>query len=105
MTPHIPPSEESATQRDRQMARMFAALRVGTTTFGVLAGVACYLALDQFTAIGIIPSFLAGLGFALLTRTSALALGRDWLVNTAHRAAERQQESMLPTKKQETGTR
>lgn len=85
------------TQRERQLQRAMIALRLGATTFGVLAGVVCYVALDQFTAIGIIPSFVIGLVFALMTRTAAAALARDWLLRNASRAAdERREESATP---------
>lgn len=86
----------SAAQRDRQLARTLAALRLGATTFGVLAGVACYIVLDQFTAIGMIPAFALGLVFALLTRTAAASLARDWLVRTASRAADERRDSATP---------
>ncbi|HEY1387654.1 MAG TPA: hypothetical protein VGF38_03840 [Ktedonobacterales bacterium] len=74
------------TERDRQLQRTLLAIRLGATVFGVLAGVVCYIALDQFTAIGLVPAFIIGLIFALLTRTASASLARDWLVRTASRA-------------------
>jgi hypothetical protein len=78
----------SPTERQRQMQlqRTMLAIRLGATVFGVLAGVVCYLALDQFTAIGLVPAFVIGLIFALLTRTASASLARDWLVRNASRA-------------------
>jgi hypothetical protein len=64
------------------------ALRFGATLFGVLAGIACYIGLDQLTAIGMVPAFIVGLVFALLTRTAAAALAQDWLLRSARRAAD-----------------
>jgi hypothetical protein len=69
------------------------ALRLGATVFGVLAGVACYLALNEFTPIGMVPAFIIGLVFALLTRTAAASLARDWLVRSASRAATSDQDA------------
>lgn len=80
-------SARGMTRRDRQLARTFAALRLGATTFGVLVGVATYVLLDQFTAIGIIPSFVVGLCFALTTRTAAASLAREWLLSVSNRAS------------------
>lgn len=74
------------TARDRQLQRTLLAIRLGATIFGVLAGIVCYLALDQFTAIGLVPAFVIGLIFALLTRTASASLARDWLVRNASRA-------------------
>ena len=73
-------------QRQMQLQRTMLAIRLGATVFGVLAGVVCYLALDQFTAIGLVPAFVIGLIFALLTRTASASLARDWLVRNASRA-------------------
>ena len=87
---------QSVAQRDRQMARTLAALRLGATTFGVLAGVACYVVLDQFTTIGLVPAFVLGLFFALLTRTATASLARDWLMRAASRAADEQRDSATP---------
>ena len=74
------------TQRERQLQRTLLAIRLGATVFGVLAGIVCYVALDQFTAIGLVPAFVIGLIFALLTRTASASLARDWLVRNASRA-------------------
>ena len=82
----------SPTERDRQLQRTLLAIRLGATIFGVLAGVICYLALDQFTAIGIVPAFVIGLVFALLTRTASASLARDWLVRNATRANNRRND-------------
>ncbi len=79
--------------RERQLQRTLLAIRLGATVFGVLAGVVCYLALDQFTAIGLVPAFVIGLIFALLTRTASASLARDWLVRNASRANERRGDS------------
>lgn len=76
----------TAAERERQTRRILMALRLGATTFAMLAGVACYIALDQFTPIGMIPAFVIGLVFALLTRTAAASLARDWLMRSANRA-------------------
>ncbi|HET8907330.1 MAG TPA: hypothetical protein VFN11_10230 [Ktedonobacterales bacterium] len=76
----------TAAERERQRRRILTALRLGATTFAMLAGVACYIALDQFTPIGMIPAFVIGLVFALLTRTAAASLARDWLMRSANRA-------------------
>jgi hypothetical protein len=76
----------STVERERQLRRTLYALRLGATTFAMLAGVVCYIALDQFTAIGMIPAFVIGLVFALLTRTAAASLARDWLMRSANRA-------------------
>ncbi len=75
-----------SAERERQLQRTLIAIRIGATVFGVLAGVVCYVGLDQFTSIGIVPSFVIGLIFALLTRTAAASLARDWLVRNASRA-------------------
>jgi hypothetical protein len=75
------------------MARMLLALRLGATMFGVLAGIACYILLDQFTAIGMIPAFVLGLIFALLTRVAAASLARDWLTRAASRSANERQDA------------
>jgi len=75
----------SPTGRGRQLQRTEIAIRLGATIFGVLAGVVCYVALDQFTAIGLLPAFVIGLVFALLTRTASASLARDWWVRTASR--------------------
>ncbi len=71
------------TSRERQLQRTLLAIRLGATVFGVLAGLVCYVALDQFTAIGLVPAFVIGLIFALLTRTASASLARDWLVRNA----------------------
>lgn len=92
MARQTPPSARQA-QRNRQLTRTMLALRLGATVFGVLAGVACYLALDEFTTIGLVPAFVIGLIFALLTRTAAASLARDWLLHNARRAHDDQQES------------
>jgi Na+/glutamate symporter len=86
------PSARQA-QRNRQLTRTMLALRLGATVFGVLAGVACYLALEEFTTIGLVPAFVIGLIFALLTRTAAASLARDWLLHNARRARDDHQES------------
>ena len=90
---HPTPSE---AQRARQLTRTLLALRLGATVFGVLAGIACYLALDELTTIGLVPAFVIGLIFALLTRTAAASLARDWLVRSASRAATRQDAPPRP---------
>lgn len=92
MARQTPPSARQA-QRNRQLTRTMLALRLGATVFGVLAGVACYLALDEFTTIGLVPAFVIGLIFALLTRTAAASLARDWLVRSASRAATSDQDA------------
>lgn len=84
------------TQRQRQLQRTEIAIRLGATVFGVLAGVVCYLALDQFTAIGLVPAFVIGLVFALLTRTASASLARDWLVRNATRANDSRRDSAPP---------
>ena len=84
------------TQRERQVQRTLLAIRLGATVFGVLAGVVCYLALDQFTAIGLVPAFVIGLIFALLTRTASASLARDWLVRNASRANDARRDSSPP---------
>ena len=84
------------TQRQRQLQRTEIAIRLGATVFGVLAGIVCYLALDQFTAIGLVPAFVIGLVFALLTRTASASLARDWLVRNASRANNRRTDSSPP---------
>jgi uncharacterized paraquat-inducible protein A len=76
----------TAAERERQRRRTLTALRLGATTFAMLAGVACYIALDQFTSIGMGSAFVLGLIFALLTRTAAASLARDWLMRSATRA-------------------
>ena len=78
----------SEARRARQFTRTMLALRLGATVFGVLAGVACYLALDEFTSIGLAPAFIIGLVFALLTRAAAASLAHDWLLRSAHRARQ-----------------
>jgi hypothetical protein len=83
-------------QRQRQLQRTEIAIRLGATVFGVLAGIVCYLALDQFTAIGLVPAFVIGLVFALLTRTASASLARDWLVRNASRANNRRTDSSPP---------
>ena len=93
MAPQTPPSARRAARPNRQMTRTMLALRLGATVFGVLAGVACYLALDEFTTIGLVPAFVIGLIFALLTRTAAASLARDWLLRSARRASEDRQQS------------
>lgn len=92
MARQTPPSARQA-RPNRQMTRTMLALRLGATVFGVLAGVACYLALDEFTTIGLVPAFVIGLIFALLTRTAAASLARDWLLRSARRASEDRQQS------------
>jgi hypothetical protein len=92
MAQRTPPSAQS----NRQLNRALMALRLGATAFGVLTGVACYVILDQFTAIGMVPAFVAGLVFALLTRTAAASLAHDWLVRSASRASEGRQEQRHP---------
>lgn len=84
------------TTRERQLQRTLLAIRLGATVFGVLAGVVCYLALDQFTAIGLVPAFVIGLVFALLTRTASASLARDWLVRTASRANDGRRDPPPP---------
>ena len=90
---HPTPSE---AQRARQLTRTLLALRLGATVFGVLAGIACYLALEEFTPIGMVPAFIIGLVFALLTRVAAASLARDWLLHSARRARQERQESPCP---------
>lgn len=87
-----------SAQSNRQLNRALLALRLGATAFGVLTGVACYVILDQFTAIGMVPSFAAGLAFALLTRTAAASLARDWLLQSARRTSEGHQDSPTSSK-------
>lgn len=87
----------SPTQHDRQLQRTLLAIRLGATIFGVLAGVVCYLALDQFTAIGLVPAFVIGLIFALLTRTASASLARDWLVRNASRANNGRRDPSPPS--------
>jgi|SRR5512146_34308 flagellar biosynthesis protein FliR len=87
----------SPTQPDRQLQRTLLAIRLGATIFGVLAGVVCYLALDQFTAIGLVPAFVIGLIFALLTRTASASLARDWLVRNASRANNGRRDPSPPS--------
>jgi hypothetical protein len=82
----------SPTGRGRQLQLTEIAIRLGATVFGVLAGVVCYVALDQFTAIGLLPAFVIGLIFALLTRTASASLARDWLVRNATRANNRRND-------------
>jgi hypothetical protein len=84
------------TARERQLQRTLLAIRLGATVFGVLAGVVCYLALDQFTAIGLVPAFVIGLIFALLTRTASASLARDWLVRNASRASDGRRDPPPP---------
>ncbi|HEU4785332.1 MAG TPA: hypothetical protein VFS83_18480 [Ktedonobacterales bacterium] len=84
------------TGRQRQLQRTLLAIRLGATVFGVLAGVICYLALDQFTAIGLVPAFVIGLVFALLTRTASASLARDWLVRNASRANDGRRDPPPP---------
>jgi hypothetical protein len=86
----------SPTERDRQLQRTLLAIRLGATVFGVLAGVVCYLALGQFTAIGLVPAFVIGLIFALLTRTASASLARDWLVRNASRAGDGRRDPPPP---------
>ena len=88
-----PSAANGAARRNRQLTRAMLALRLGATVFGVLAGVACYLALNEFTPIGMVPAFIIGLVFALLTRTAAASLARDWLVRSASRAATSDQDA------------
>ena len=97
MARYTPPSARNTAPPNRQMTRTLLALRLGATVFGVLAGVACYLALDQFTPIGLVPAFIIGLVFALLTRTAAASLARDWLVRTASRTSDGRRNSPPPT--------
>ena len=91
-----PSAANGAARRNRQLTRAMLALRLGATVFGVLAGVACYLALNEFTPIGMVPAFIIGLVFALLTRTAAASLARDWLVRSASRAATHQDAPPRP---------
>ena len=81
MARHIPPPAPTPQ-------RTLLALRLGATLFGVLAGVACYIALDQFTSIGMGSAFIIGLIFALLTRAAAASLAHDWLIRAARRSAD-----------------
>ena len=97
MARYTPPSSRNTAPPNRQTTRTLLALRLGATVFGVLAGVACYLALDQFTPIGLVPAFIIGLVFALLTRTAAAALARDWLVRSASRAGDGRRNLPPPT--------
>lgn len=97
MARRTPSSTRGGAPRDRQVERTLIAVRLGATAFGVLAGVACYVVLDQFTAIGMIPAFVLGLGFALLARIATASLARDWLIH----AAERQRAA--PTQKRTPG--
>src|SRR5690348_17760679 len=92
-----PRNSTTPTERDRQLQRTLLAIRLGATVFGVLAGVVCYIALDQFTAIGLVPAFIFGLIFALLTRTASASLARDWLVRNASRANNGRRDSSPPT--------
>lgn len=96
MARYTPPSARNTAPPNRQMTRTLLALRLGATVFGVLAGVACYLALDQFTSIGLVPAFIIGLVFALLTRSAAASLARDWLMRSASRANEGRRGSPPP---------
>jgi fatty acid desaturase len=93
MARRSPPAANGAMQRNRQLTRAMLALRLGATVFGVLAGVACYLGLNEFTPIGMVPAVVIGLVFALLTRTAAASLARDWLVRSAERAATTDRDS------------
>ncbi|MGE5335072.1 MAG: hypothetical protein ACM3N4_10265 [Nitrososphaerota archaeon] len=86
MAQHPSSPAERAGQREHDLRRALMAVRLGATVFAALVGVACYVLLDQFTMIGMIPAFVAGLVFALLTRTAAASLARDWLVRSASRA-------------------
>lgn len=90
--PPLPRASRSATAPERRVSQTLMVFRLGATLFGVLAGVACYIALDQFTAIGTMPAFVIGLVFALLTRTAAASLARDWLIRSASRASDRHGE-------------
>ncbi len=81
-----PSAANGAARRNRQLTRAMLALRLGATVFGVLAGVACYLGLNEFTPIGMVPAVINGLVFALLTRTAAASLARDWQLHSASRA-------------------
>lgn len=96
MTRRPPSAANGAARRNRQLTRAMLALRLGATVFGVLAGVACYLGLNEFTPIGMVPAVIIGLVFALLTRTAAASLARDWLVRSASRAATRQDAPPRP---------
>jgi hypothetical protein len=82
-------TNETGDQRQNQQARLperaQLTIRLLATLFGVLAGVACFILLDQFTAIGTTLAFVLGLVFALLTRVAAASLARDWLVRAASR--------------------
>ena len=91
-----PSAANGAARRNRQLTRAMLALRLGATVFGVMAGVACYLGLNEFTPIGMVPAVIIGLVFALLTRTAAASLARDWLVRSASRAATRQDAPPRP---------
>jgi hypothetical protein len=93
MAQRTPPS---SPERERQLHRTIIAIRVGATAFGVMAGVVCYIALDQFTSIGLVPAFVIGLVFALLTRTAAASLARDWLVRSATRVYDERRDSSPP---------
>ncbi|HEU5349603.1 MAG TPA: hypothetical protein VFU63_13410 [Ktedonobacterales bacterium] len=92
MARHPSPPAERAAQRERDLGRTLLALRLGASTFAVLVGVACYVLLDEFTMIGTVPAFVVGLVFALLTRTAAASLARDWLVRSAQRAANERED-------------
>ena len=94
--PPLAKSANGATRRNRQLTHAMLALRLGATVFGVLAGVACYLALNEFTPIGMVPAVVIGLVFALLTRTAAASLARDWLLRSARRANDERRDSPLP---------
>ena len=93
MARETPPAARNEAQRNRQLTQTMLALRLGATVFGVLAGVACYLVLDEFTPIGLVPAFIIGLVFALLTRTAAASLARDWLLRSARRNTTPDQDS------------
>lgn len=96
MAQHSSSPAERTARRERDLRRALMAVRLGATVFAALVGVACYVLLDQFTVIGMGPAFVAGLVFALLTRTAAASLARDWLVRSASRTASERRDSATP---------
>lgn len=70
-------------ERQRRLRTAAATMRLGVTSFSVLAGIACYAVLAEVFRLNAVVAVLLGLVFALLTRVAAAALARDWLARAA----------------------
>ncbi len=79
-------------EAQRALRTRLAALRAGTTSFAVLAGLSCFVFLTQW-GVGSLLAAGVGLVFALLVRVATTSLAREWLL---HAARQRQAQGAAP---------